>query len=69
MELSFDEYIEQFKAQGFKLVKDTQEGETRSASLRFYTSEEYGEVTLKEKKGQNKISVMQSMNGKVVFTQ
>ena len=69
MELNFDEYIAGYMAQGFKLVKDTQEGDTRIASLRLYTTDEYGEVTLREKAGANKVSIMQSMNGKVVFTQ
>lgn len=69
MELNFDQYIDAYMEQGFKLVKDLQEGDSRSATLRLYTADEYGEVMLREKNGTKKVSIMQSMNGKVVFTQ
>lgn len=69
MDLDFDAYLKQYIESGFKLIKDTQENDTRSANLRIYTQEEYGEVLLKQKSSDTKVSIMQTMNGKVVFTQ
>lgn len=66
MDLDFDGYLEYFKSDGFKLVKETQEGGVKEATLRLYTPENYGEVMLRYKEGDVKVSVLLSMNGKVV---
>lgn len=65
-DLDFEGYIDHFVAQGFKLAKDTNERGFRVASLRLYTPEDYGEVMLRQREGDTKVSVMLSMNGRVV---
>lgn len=62
---SVEEYKSYFLSLGYKLVKDTYEGEMRVVSLRMYTAQEYGEAMIKE--SANKISVTQSLNGKTVL--
>jgi len=66
MDLDFDGYLAHFLGAGFKLIKDTKEGDLREATLRLYTPQEYGEVRLREREGDAKVSVLLSMNGKVV---
>jgi len=62
---TIEEYILYFTEMGFKLVKDVTENDTREVTLRIYTPEDYGEVTLKQ--DGSKISVKQVMNGKTVL--
>ena len=61
-----DDCIKYFTDMGFKLVKDDKGDTSRTLTLRSYTMDEFSEVTVKER--DSKISVMQTLNGKLVST-
>lgn len=60
----FDAHLVHFISEGFKLVKQMGEIGSRNATLRLYTSTDYGEVNLREEG--TEVAVAQSMNGKVL---
>lgn len=61
---SVDDYLKYFTDMGFKQVKDIQNTESRTLTLRMYTPNDYGEAII-EQIG-SKISVTQILNGKPV---
>lgn len=63
--VSVDDHIEYFKEIGFKLASDSVNGEAREVSLRSYSMDDYGEVSIKQR--DSKLSVTVMMNGKKVF--
>ncbi|MBC8237074.1 MAG: hypothetical protein H8E76_02475 [Helicobacteraceae bacterium] len=63
--VSVDEHIEYFKEMGFKLANDSVNAEVREVSLRSYSMDNYGEVSIKQ--GDSELSVTVMMNGKKVF--
>ena len=62
---SVDEYIGHFTDMGFKLVKDTEKYGSRTLTLRRYADGEPSEVIIKQVG--SKISVTQTVNGKIVI--
>jgi hypothetical protein len=61
---SVDDYIEHYINKEYKLARDSVVDGVRTVSLRMYTSEEYGEVSIKQY-GSN-IDVTRTLNGKSV---
>lgn len=59
-----DAYIEYYVEMGFKLVKDSGGDSVRTANLRVYTPEDYGEATITY--DGSKLSVVQVVNGKKI---
>ena len=59
---NIDDCISYYIDSGFKLVSDTEEGESRTINLRLYTPTDYGEATIK--KVGSEITVFQILNGK-----
>lgn len=57
-----EDVITYYTDSGFKLVSDSEDGESRTITLRLYTPTDYGEATIK--KIGSEISVMQVLNGK-----
>lgn len=62
---SVDAYIDYYTQQGFNLIKNKEENGVRTATLRFYTPRDYGDVEIKEQNGQ--INVKQNMNGETIL--
>lgn len=60
-----DEHISHFVELGFKLVKDTENYGSRTLTLRRYADGDPSEVIIKHVG--SKISVMQTVNGKIVI--
>ncbi len=59
---SIEEYIEHFKGEGYNLVKDLQEGNTRTVTFRKFSVTEHSEVVIKSVN--NEISITRTINGK-----
>lgn len=59
-----DEAIKHFTDKGYKLLKDTQVDESRTASLRLYTTTDFGEASIIQKGSD--IIINQTLNGKPV---
>ena len=64
--VSVDDHIAYFKEIGFKLASDSVNGEVREASLRSYSMDDYGEVSIKYCDSKLNITVM--INGKKVYS-
>ncbi len=62
---SLDDYLNHFTSIGFKLVKDDENNETRTLTLRRYVEGEYSEATIKQ--SGSKISVIQTVDGKPII--
>ena len=62
---SIDDHIQYFKDMGYKLASDSGDGEERKVSLRTYSMDDYGEVTISYPNSKINVTVM--MNGKKVF--
>ncbi|MDF1882839.1 hypothetical protein JHD49_02680 [Sulfurimonas sp. SAG-AH-194-C21] len=61
---SVEKHLEHFTALGFKLIKDIQANEVRTLTLRSFAKLESEEVIIKETT--TKITIVQTLNGKVV---
>ena len=61
---SIEEYLEHFTSLGFKCIKDTNTDSVRVLTLRSFATGESEEVIIKE--NNSNITVVQTMNGKVV---
>lgn len=61
---SLDDYIKYFTDIGFRLIKDSEDSESRTLILRRYVMDKHGEVIIKQ--SDCKISVSQTVNGKKV---
>jgi hypothetical protein len=59
-----DAYIEYYVEMGFKLVKDSEDNNVRTANLRLYTPDDYGEATITQ--DGSKLSVVLVINGKKI---
>ena len=57
-----DDFINYYTDNGFKLVSDTVDGQSRIVNFRLYTPTDYGEATIKQIGAE--ISVVQVVNGK-----
>ncbi|MFT5661266.1 MAG: hypothetical protein ACI9TV_001912 [Sulfurimonas sp.] len=62
---SIDDHIQYFKDMGYKLASDSGNGEERKVSLRTYSMDDYGEVSISYPNSKINVTVM--MNGKKVF--
>ncbi len=61
---SLDDYIKYFTDIGFRLIKDSEDSESRTLILRRYVMDKHGEIIIKQ--SDCKISVSQTVNGKKV---
>lgn len=59
-----DAYIEHYVEMGFKLVKDSEDDNVRTANLRLYTPDDYGEATITQ--DGSTLSVVLVINGKKI---
>ncbi|MEA3370665.1 MAG: hypothetical protein U9Q40_04935 [Campylobacterota bacterium] len=59
-----DECIQHFTNMGLKAIKDTQDGQTRTVSLRSYVMGDFAEAIITQ--SGSKITVVQTLNGKTV---
>jgi hypothetical protein len=64
--VSVDDHIAYYKERGFKLASDSIKDDVRVVSLRSYSMDDYGEVSIKYSDSKLDITVM--MNGKKVFS-
>lgn len=61
---SLDDYLKHFLSLGFNLVKDTKRDESRTITLRSYTTTEFREATITQ--SGSKISIEQTLDGKPI---
>lgn len=61
---NIDEHIQYFKDTGYRVVKDTQEREIRTAVLRRYVMDEHSEISIQD--DDNQITLTKMVNGKQV---
>lgn len=59
-----EEYIEYFENSQYKVIKDTQNGNIRSVTMRFYDNGEFGEAFITQT--DSKIELKQTKNGRPV---
>ena len=59
--LSVDEYIEYYISNGFKVLRDVQNDASRTVTLRFYKSGDFGEAIITQ--NGSKINIEQTLNG------
>ena len=64
--VSVDDHVEYFKEIGFKLASDSTNADVREVSLRSYSMDDYGEVSIKYCDSKLNITVM--INGKKVYS-